>query len=128
MSSLDFCDKIKKITEVFTSHTMWKKVDDTYINSQFIFPSKQKAVGKMVDVCRTDENILRVIIFGSSTTPSCNQWSDVDIYFEMKHPTSIFPSIKDRIAFDKWSNFDVSTDLLQEIQRKGVVVYDRTRE
>lgn len=105
---------------------LWKAFAKPYKNINRIFPTKQKDVGEMVEVCKKDENIQKVIVFGSSVTPLCNPWSDIDIYFEMKEPRSNFPSTGSRTAiFDKWDNFSVDDDLMHEIATKGVVVYER---
>lgn len=66
--------------------------DTSYKNIHRIFPTKRKDVCEMVEVCAKDENIQKVIVFGSSVTPRCKPWSDIDIYFEMKEPRSNFPS------------------------------------
>jgi len=71
---------------------IWKAFAKPYKNINHIFPTKQKDVGEMVDVCKKDKNIQRIIVFGSSVTPLCNPWSDIDIYFEMKKPSPNFPS------------------------------------
>ena len=107
---------------------MWPMIDNSYDNSNLIFPSKQKAVGKLVAECRLDPNVLKLIVFGSCVTGNCNQWSDIDVYFELENDTSIFPSTQDNTVFDKWTNYSVSKDLLDEIKSKGVLVYDRTSE
>ena len=80
----------------------------------------------MINACRDDGNIKKIVIFGSSVTSACNPWSDIDVYFEMEHDVNKFPVAKNaENAFDKWSNFTVSEELLNEINEKGVVVYER---
>ena len=104
----------------------WRAFAKPYQNITRIFPTQQADVGRMIDVCKDDANIQKIIIFGSSVTPLCNPWSDIDIYFEMKEPRSNFPSTGSRTAiFDKWDNFSVDDDLMHEIATKGVVVYER---
>ena len=97
---------------------LWKAFAKPYKNINRIFPTKQKDVGEMVKVCKKDDNIRKIIVFGSSVTPLCNPWSDIDIYFEMKTGSRA-------AVFDRWDNFSVDDDLMHEIATKGVVVYER---
>ena len=104
----------------------WRAFAKPYQNITRIFPTQQADVGRMIDVCKDDANIQKIIIFGSSVTPLCNPWSDIDIYFEMKEPPQRYPSIGSHTAvFDKWDNFSVDENLKREIDEKGVVVYER---
>lgn len=105
---------------------MWKIFCKPFKNVQKIFPTKQKYIAKMVEICKSDPNIKKVIIFGSTVTAGCNPWSDIDIYFEVKDKSKKLPGIKSHTqAFDKWSNFTVDQNLLNEIKKEGVIVYER---
>jgi len=73
--------------------SVWHIFAKPYQNITRIFPTQQADVGRMIDVCKNDPNIRKIIIFGSSVTPLCNPWSDIDIYFEMKEPPQRYPSI-----------------------------------
>lgn len=105
---------------------MWKVcVKEPYMNVEKIFPTQQKDVGKVISVWKKDDNIRKIIIFGSSVTSACNPWSDIDIYVEMlekkRRPAT---GIKE-VSLDIWTNYDVDEGLLKEIMEKGVVVYER---
>lgn len=104
----------------------WKAVAKPFLNINRIFPTKQKYIARMIDEAKKDANIKRIIIFGSTVLARCNLWSDIDIFFDCeKEPTSL-PSIKDHEqAFDKFTNFGISNSFLEEIMKKGVVVYER---
>ena len=105
---------------------MWKVVDETFTNAERIFPTKQRYVKKMIDACRNDANIKKILAFGSAVTAGCNPWSDIDIYFEMAHDVTNLPVCDaGQAVFDKWTNFSVSEELLAEIKAKGVTVYER---
>ena len=67
---------------------MWGVFAKPFQNIEKIFPTKQKAVSQMVDLCRTIPNIRKVIVFGSAVTAGCNPWSDIDIYCETDTPLS----------------------------------------
>ena len=104
--------------------TMWLAVTKPFKNINRIFPTQQADIQKMIEVCKNDKNIKKIIIFGSSVTSECNPWSDIDIYFEFKKEPQMYPTIGSSTAvFDKWDNFNVSKELMKEINDKGVVVY-----
>ena len=64
---------------------MWKNVlkNLTFDNVRLIFPLKQKAVYEMIQVCKKEPNVRKIIIFGSSVTSACNPWSDIDILVDI---------------------------------------------
>lgn len=104
----------------------WLAVTKPFKNINHIFPTQQADVARMIDVCKEIPNIKKIIVFGSSVTPLCNPWSDIDIYFETQEEMPRFPSIASNTAvFDKWDNFSVDDELMDEINRKGVIVYER---
>lgn len=104
----------------------WLAVTKPFKNINRIFPTQQADIAKMIDVCKKIPNIRKIIIFGSSVTPLCNPWSDIDIYFETQEEMKRFPSIASHTAvFDKWDNYSVDDNLMDEINRTGVVVYER---
>ena len=91
-----------------------------------IFPTKQKYVSALLDECRKDPNIRRVVVFGSALLARCNLWSDIDVYFECQSEPQRLPSIvSEKQAFDKFSNFTVSEAFRRTILQDGVVVYER---
>ena len=95
-------------------------------NVNRIFPTQQSDVKEMIEVCKEDRNVKKIIIFGSSVTSRCNPWSDIDIYFEFEKEPQKYPSTGSATAvFDKWDNFNVNNELLHEIRKNGVVVYER---
>lgn len=108
---------------------MWIATTEPYQNINFIFPTKQKAVGKIVRRSREDENIRRVTVFGSATMNRCNLWSDIDLFFEFYREPFRYPSTRGiEEVFDKFNNFSVSKEFWEEIKKDGVIVYERHPE
>ncbi|MBO6178725.1 MAG: nucleotidyltransferase domain-containing protein [Selenomonadaceae bacterium] len=98
-------------------------------NIEQISPQKQRDVVKMIEICSQDENIKKIIIFGSSVTDNCKNESDIDIYYEFKTVPRKYPTIKSHSAvFDKWDNFNVDENLKKEIYSTGVVVYESNNQ
>ncbi len=103
---------------------MWLATTAPFKNINKIFPTQQKDIKEMIDVCKQDPNITKITVFGSSVTSLCNPWSDIDIYFEFKKEPKRYPTTGSHTAiFDKWDNFSVDDNLLAEIKKKGIVVY-----
>ena len=103
---------------------MWRVCSEPFMNDKYIFPTQQRDVYKIIEECKKDENITKVIIFGSSVTSLCNPWSDIDVYMEMKEE-KLMPVFRLEVPVDKWNNFMVDEDLMEEINEKGVIVYER---
>ncbi len=106
---------------------MWNTViKNPFLNCNLIFPTQQKDVATIVSSYSKDDNIQKIIIFGSSVTCLCNPWSDIDLYVEMKEKRRLgaFGS-EVEAPLDKWTNFTVDEDLLEKILNTGVVVFDR---
>lgn len=60
-------------------------VDDTsFKNVNRIHPLKQNIVKDIVEVARNDQNVKKIIIFGSSTRYDCDITSDLDICVDWK--------------------------------------------
>lgn len=103
----------------------WKVcIQEPFLNCERIFPTKQKYVKQLLDVYRQDENVLSVVVFGSSVTSACNPWSDVDLYVTLAEEKRI-PGCEVETSVDLWTNFTVDERLYREIQKKGVLVYKR---
>jgi len=93
------------------------------MNCEKIYPLQQKSIQKIVDSLKDNNNIKKIIIFGSSVTTKCHINSDIDIYLELKENKKInFPFVER--AYDYWNNFTVNDLLMKEIQDKGVIVYE----
>lgn len=57
-------------------------------------------------------------------TERCHIDSDVDIYVELNYPEHLtFPAVD--FVYDLWTNDTVDERMLEEIMKKGVVVYER---
>lgn len=104
---------------------MWNVVGPEYMNVHMIYPPHQKAVYDIIEASRKDDNIIRVVIFGSSVTEHCQPGSDVDVYFVAKDENKPLPAVDSYVAFDKWSNFTSNLELIEQINNTGVIVYMR---
>lgn len=98
-----------------------------FINAQYIHPLKQQLVQSYVTCFDQDFNIKTAIIFGSSVEFHCNSFSDLDICIERYNPEKGFRGYPqeyieetDIVYFDA-----IGTRLKQEIEQKGIVVFDR---
>ena len=93
-------------------------VKKPFLNCNRIYPMQQPKVLEFLEDIKNDENVLKVIIFGSSVTYNCHSESDVDIYLELEKNHSVDLQYHD-FLFDLWNNFEVDDRLRREIIRTG---------
>jgi len=108
--------RLKPVTE-------WKVfIDSPFKNCNKVHPLQQRKVAALLSEIAGNPLVKKVLIFGSSVTNRCHIGSDVDIYLEMTKDVNPFQKEYD-FEFDFWNNFRVDSRLIQEIEKKGVVVY-----
>ena len=99
-------------------------IKEPFLNCERIYPVQQKKVKEMLDYFAGNDNIESVTVFGSSVTDRCHVGSDLDIYVCIKEEKKLidkyFP-----FAFDLWTNFSADDRLKKEIEKTGVVVYEK---
>ncbi len=100
---------------------------------KYIFPSKQRAVQKAIELAESDSRINKIIIFGSAVTRQCGIFSDVDIaLITDKLDDDEFDAVAGPFFKEVPSELDIvdynniSSKLLKkEIDENGVCVYVR---
>ena len=102
----------------------WNIVAENYMNANLIFPTKQHEVYQVIEALRVFDEVKSIIVFGSTVTPLCHIWSDIDIYVECDVGFRR-PGIKTESALDIWTTEMVDKYLLDEIKKKGVIVYEK---
>ena len=99
---------------------------------KYIFPSKQKAVQKAIDLAAVDNRIERLIIFGSAITMKCGIGSDVDIAIDVpdmdldeftKLARPFYTEIPSEVDVIHYNN--IRSELFKCEVDKGVCVYAR---
>lgn len=114
-----------ELRKQYTHSNEWKIcINNPFNNCEKIYPIQQKKVKKLIDDISVDKNITKIIIFGSSVTDRCNIGSDVDIYVESKKNKIKLKNVYD-FEYDLWTNNTVDKRLFDEINKKGVIVYER---
>ncbi len=106
---------------------MWRVCidgDKAYRGVELIFPTQQLDVSRIIKSLSQNQNVRKIIIFGSSVTSACNPWSDIDVFVDLKR-REILRKPKVGVPIDLWTNYDVDERLMHEIKEKGVVVYER---
>ena len=102
-------------------------IKDAFNHCENIYPIQQKKVKTLLDEIKNNQYVKKIVIFGSSVTPACHIGSDVDVYVELDKNISKKDLISDSLNFvyDLWTNYMVDERLLNEINEKGLVVYER---
>lgn len=106
----------------------WKIcIDRPFMNTNKVYPIQQKKVRELIDDITNNSKVNRIIIFGSSVNDNCHIGSDVDIYVETNEEKKLINKQFD-FEYDLWTNNTVDIRLKNEIDRKGVIVYERDKE
>lgn len=106
---------------------MWRVCvdrDKAYRGVELIFPTQQLDVSRIIKSLSRNQNVRKIIVFGSSVTSACNPWSDIDVFVDLKRRETLRKP-KVGVPIDLWTNYDVDERLMREIKEKGVVVYER---
>lgn len=91
---------------------------------KYIHPLKQKAVYKLLEHTKTlFSDVDALVIFGSSVTPMCNIYSDVDVVVVGgKNFYTPEDYVYDVVRVD---DMDPNCGFIQRLLGEGVVVYDK---
>lgn len=100
-------------------------IKEPFMNCDRIYPLQRRKISELIAYLKDNKNVQKIIIFGSSVTSRCNINSDVDIYVELKEKENLLKDKYFNFLYDLWTNFDVDDRLYNEIQKKGVVVYEK---
>ena len=100
---------------------------------QYVFPAKQKAAQKAIDLAKADRRIRRLILFGSALTLNCGMNSDIDLAIDAPDVSEEeFPDVAHDFFLQVDSEIDlvhynkIHSELLKsEIDQKGVNIYVR---
>lgn len=99
-------------------------IDNAFKNCNKIYPIQQRKVQTIINDLKKDKNVIKIVVFGSSVTDRCHIGSDVDIYFESMNENIKLKDVYD-FRYDLWNNYTVDKRLKNEIDSKGVIVYER---
>ncbi len=95
-----------------------------FLNCNRVHPLQQDKIAYIVDNLKSDDNINKIIIFGSSVTDQCHVGSDVDIFVQQNDKKKVQMPLCD-FPFDLWTNYSVGSGMFDEIKKKGVTVYEK---
>lgn len=111
---------------------MWKfpvKEGIDFMHCVHVHPLMQERVQKILTELKKDGNIQRIVLFGSSLEFRCDSFSDLDLYIEKKDPGLPLKSepVSD-CEIDLVMDLDHAGRLYQEIERTGLLLFDREEE
>ena len=98
----------------------------TFPNANRIHPLMQHRVEKILLEIRRDQNVHRLILYGSSLEFHCNSASDIDLYIEKYDPDqklAFFPDLD--CETDIITNLPPDNRLYQEIMKTGLLLFER---
>nr|WP_300661867.1 nucleotidyltransferase domain-containing protein [uncultured Acetatifactor sp.] len=91
-----------------------------------VHPLMQARVEKLIYHFYQDENIRKMVLFGSSLDFRCNSYSDIDLYLEKKEKekkTGPLPELDCDV--DIIANLSSTSPLYREIEETGLVLFER---
>ncbi len=98
----------------------------SFKNANRVHPLMQTRVEKLIHTLSKDENIRRIVLYGSSLEFRCNSSSDIDLYIEKDNKDkklNFFPELDCEV--DIITNLPPTSRLYQEIDRKGLLLFER---
>lgn len=95
-------------------------------NCNRVHPLMQKRVQRLSQILTRDDNIGRIVLFGSALEFRCSSYSDLDVYVEkidVNKPLQEEPVLDCEV--DIVFNLNEDNRLYKEIYRKGMLLFDR---
>ena len=102
------------------------KAGVTYPLAKYTHPLKQLDIQIIYDSMIQDDNVLLLVIFGSTVNMVCHSNSDIDIYVKLRDYNNI-PAIPDNVLSDVDLIYDISktSGIYRSIDRDGIILFDR---
>ncbi len=97
-----------------------------FLHCNHVHPIMQDRVQKILQIMQKDENVKRIVLFGSSLEFRCSSYSDIDLYIEKidpKLPLKKEPEID--CELDLVMDLDHENQLYKQIERTGLLLYER---
>lgn len=98
----------------------------SFPNANRVHPLMQGRVEKLICELAKDQNVRRVILFGSSLEFRCGSNSDIDLYIEKYDPEKkldYFPELD--CETDIITNLEPDNKLYQRIEQTGLLLFER---
>lgn len=90
-----------------------------------VHPLMQRRTQILLEEWKKDPNILKIVLFGSALEFRCSSFSDLDVYVEKKDPELPVSEPDLGCELDILCNLDHSSRLYKEIEKKGLLLYER---
>ena len=104
---------------------MWKKVTrEHFRNQELIFPAAQESVLQIIKNAIKIDDIKKITVFGSCVESRFSPVSDIDIFVDQDSKEHYLLASGLLRGVDYWTKQSVDISLMNEILKKGVVVYE----
>lgn len=95
-------------------------------NANRVHPLMQNRVNKLIHEFSKDQNIRRLILYGSSLEFRCSSASDIDLYIEKENPEKKLEYIPELdCEIDIITNLPSENKLYQRIEQTGLLLFER---
>lgn len=105
---------------------MWKIVTKEHFkNQELVFPAAQESVLQIIKNAEKYAAVKKIIVFGSCVESRFSPMSDIDIFVDQDSDERYLLGKGLMRGVDYWTARTVDESLMEEIRKKGVVVYER---
>ena len=104
----------------------WNKVIgcEDYLGVNWVHPLKQRAVGEVVSLIRTQyPDVYALAVFGSATTDMCRVDSDIDLVVWQTVPSRFILPACDEFDLLYANSISRDSQIWKSIVEEGIVVY-----
>ncbi|MCD8397070.1 MAG: nucleotidyltransferase domain-containing protein [Lachnospiraceae bacterium] len=98
----------------------------SFVNANRVHPLMQRRVDVLISALKKNDNIRKLVLFGSSLEFRCNSYSDIDLYIEKydkDKKIGNFPELDCEV--DVITDLPSDSRLYQEIDRTGLLLFER---
>lgn len=97
-----------------------------FLHCNRVHPLMQARMQEILHILVQDDNIKKIVLYGSPIEFRCSSYSDIDLYIEKNDPN--LPLKKEPVVdceIDLVMDLEHDSRLYQSIDQKGLLLYDR---
>lgn len=98
----------------------------SFQNANRVHPLMQTRVERLIRELKKDQNIRKLVLYGSSLEFRCSSFSDIDIYIEKYDPEKKLEALPEMdCEIDIITNLKPDNRLYQQIENTGLLLFER---
>ncbi|MCM1092071.1 MAG: nucleotidyltransferase domain-containing protein [Butyrivibrio sp.] len=98
----------------------------SFQNANRVHPLMQTRVERLIRELKKDQNIRKLVLYGSSLEFRCSSFSDIDIYIEKYDPEKKLEALPEMdCEIDIITNLKPDNRLYRQIENTGLLLFER---